>query len=59
MRRENKGDEVILLPDSVDEFRSAVLNLNRDRIPFKSFSQAMIILTYSDWLTSNIDADAK
>lgn len=59
MKKEHKNDEVILLPDSVEEFKSTVKNLDKDHIPYKSFCQAMIVLTYSNWLLSNIHVDAK
>ena len=59
MRRKNEDGNVILLPDTDDEYRSVVLDLNRDNIPFKSFSHTMIVLTYSNWLLSNINMNAK
>ena len=59
MRRKNEDGNVILLPDNDDEYRSAILDLNRDSIPFKSFSHTMIVLTYSNWLLSNINMNAK
>jgi len=59
MRKKHEDNNVILLTDSEDEYRSAILNLNRDKIPYKSFVRTMIVLTRANWLLSNIDSNAK
>jgi len=59
MRKEHKGDDVILLVDSIAEYKSVISSLNMDHIPYKSFCQVMVVLTYSNWLLSNIDENAE